>query len=73
MHGIPSGGTSGQILAKTSATDWAVGWVEDQVGAGGGIDAEAAVDAVAGALTAGNNIDVTYNDAAGVITPTPRR
>ena len=40
----------------------------DQVGAGGGIDAEAAVDAVAAALVAGNNIDVTYNDAANTIT-----
>lgn len=25
-HGIPSGGTSGQVLAKTSGTDYAAGW-----------------------------------------------
>jgi hypothetical protein len=42
--------------------------VADQVGAGGGIDAEAAVDAVAAALgTGGNNIDITYNDALNTI------
>lgn len=25
-HGIPSGGTTGQVLAKTSGTDYAAGW-----------------------------------------------
>ena len=30
--GIPPGGTTGQVLAKTSAVDYAVGWVADQVG-----------------------------------------
>ena len=65
-HGIPAGGTDGQVLTKTSGTDYAAAW-EDAAG-GGGIDAEAAVDAVAAALVAGNNIDITYNDAAGTIT-----
>ena len=67
--GVPPGGSVGQILGKTGSADFAVGWVADQVGAGGGIDAEAAVDAVATALgLGGNNIDITYNDAAGTIT-----
>ena len=66
-RGLPAGGTAGQILGKTGGADYAVGWVADQVGAGGGIDAEAAVDAVAAALVAGNNIDITYNDAFGTI------
>ena len=65
---MPAGGTIGQMLGKTGSGDYATGWVADQVGAGGGIDAEAAVDAVAAALVAGNNIDITYNDAAGTIT-----
>jgi len=26
VHSIPSGGTTGQALTKTSGTDWAVGW-----------------------------------------------
>jgi Collagen triple helix repeat (20 copies) len=33
---LPVGGTSGQVLAKTSATNYAVGWV-DQTGGGGGV------------------------------------
>jgi hypothetical protein len=66
--GVPPGGVIGQVLGKTGSADFATGWVADQVGAGGGIDAEAAVDAVAAALVAGNNIDVTYNDAANTIT-----
>ena len=37
-------------------------------GGGGGITTEDAVDAVATALVAGNNIDVTYNDTANTIT-----
>jgi hypothetical protein len=39
---IPSGGTTGQVLAKTSGTDYAVGWVNQSGGttytAGTGID-----------------------------------
>jgi hypothetical protein len=26
VHGLPSGGTTGQALTKTSGTDWAAGW-----------------------------------------------
>jgi hypothetical protein len=65
--GIPPGGAVGQIIGKTGAADFAVGWVADQVGAGGGIDAEAAVDAVAAALATpgpSGGITVVYNDAA---------
>lgn len=32
VHGIPSGGTSGQVLAKSSATDYDVGWVNQSGG-----------------------------------------
>ena len=65
-HGIPAGGTDGQVLTKTSSSDYAAAW-EDAAG-GGGITTEDAVDAVATALVAGNNIDITYNDAANTIT-----
>jgi hypothetical protein len=64
--GIPTGGAVGQILGKTGSADYAVGWVADQVGAGGGIDAEAAVDAVAAAFTAGTQtgLAIGYSDSA---------
>ena len=67
--GVPPGGTTNQVLGKTSNTDYAVSWRDDLIGGGGGgITTEDAVDAVATALTAGNNIDVTYNDALNTIT-----
>jgi hypothetical protein len=31
---LPSGGTAGQVLAKTSATDYAAGWMDKNVGFG---------------------------------------
>jgi hypothetical protein len=70
--GLPTGGTTGQILGKTGSADYAVGWVADQVGAGGGVDAEGAVDATAAALAAGTHtgLSVAYNDAAGSISLT---
>src|SRR5688500_12138070 len=37
-------------------------------GGGGGITTEQAVDAVAAQLVAGNNIDITYDDAGNTIT-----
>ena len=67
-HGIPVGGDDGDVLTKTSSTDYAVAWETPTGGGGGGITTEDAVDAVAGALTPGNNIDITYNDSAGTIT-----
>ena len=66
-HGIPAGGTDGQVLTKTSSTDYAVDW-ETPSGGGGGISTEDAVDAVAAALVAGNNIDIAYVDASNTIT-----
>ncbi|GJF04977.1 hypothetical protein [Pseudonocardia sp. D17] len=35
-RGVPSGGTGGQLLAKTSATDYALGWVDPPSAGGGG-------------------------------------
>lgn len=34
--GVPAGGTAGQVLAKTSGTDYATGWVTPASGEGGG-------------------------------------
>lgn len=34
IHNVPTGGTAGQVLAKTSGADYAVGWV-NQTGGGG--------------------------------------
>jgi len=36
--GVPTGGATGQVLAKSSASDYATGWV-NQTGGGGGSDA----------------------------------
>lgn len=66
--GVPVGGTTGQVLGKASATDFDTGWIDQISGGGGGITTEDAVDAVATALTAGNNIDITYDDTANTIT-----
>ena len=67
--GVPPGGAAGQILGKTGSADYAVGWVADQVGAGGGLDAEGVMDLLGTTgLVAGNNIDLVYNDGAGTIT-----
>lgn len=33
---VPAGGSSGQVLKKTSATDGAIGWASDLTGGGGG-------------------------------------
>ena len=134
-QGVPTGGTAGQVLAKTTSADYATGWTTPATGGGGGevpaartisttapltgggdlsanrtlavsaftaavngvvpapvtvdltkylrtdgqwaapagsggggITVEDAVDAVAAALTAGNNIDIVYDDTANTIT-----
>lgn len=36
IQGLPTGGTEGQVLAKTSGADYAVGWVNQTGGGGGG-------------------------------------
>ena len=36
VHGIPSGGSSGQVLAKASNSDYDVEWVNQSGGGGGG-------------------------------------
>ena len=65
--GVAVGGTTGQVLAKTSATNYATEWV-DQTGGGGGITAEDAVDAAAAALTATLPLTEVSDDTAGTIT-----
>ena len=36
VHQIPDGGLLGQVLKKTSNSDYAVGWADDNTGGGGG-------------------------------------
>lgn len=36
LHGVPSGGTTGQVLKKSSGTDYAVEWANESGGGGGG-------------------------------------
>ena len=62
---------SGTLLAGANVTLTPTGddiTIASTGGGGGGITAEDAVDAVAGALTAGTNIDIAYNDTANTIT-----
>lgn len=35
-RGMPSGGSTGQVLAKTSGTNYAAGWIDPPEGGGGG-------------------------------------
>lgn len=35
--GVPTGGTAGQVLGKTSSADFDTGWVDQSGGAGGGV------------------------------------
>lgn len=40
IQGLPTGGTEGQVLAKTSGADYAVGWVNQTGGGGGGSETD---------------------------------
>jgi hypothetical protein len=79
-RGLPTGGTSGQVLAKSSATDYAVGWVDRVVttrqviagtGLTGGGDLSAdrtltvAYGSASGTAVQGNDARVTADQAAG--------
>ena len=59
-HGIPSGGTTGQVLAKTSDTDYDVEWVDQSGGGGGSSIEEVSLEELFGSV-----IPVTYADADG--------
>ena len=63
-HGIPTGGTDGQVLTKTSGTDYAADWETP----GAGYTDEQVRDVIGTALVAGNNIDITVTDAGDTIT-----
>jgi len=63
--GVPVGGTTGQILAKASDTDYDTEWV---TGGGGSYTNEEAQDAVGSILVDSSEIDFTYNDATPSIT-----
>ena len=39
IHGIPSGGSAGQVLGKTTDNDYDVEWIDQTGGGGGGSDA----------------------------------
>lgn len=56
-HSIPSGGTTGQVLKKTSNIDYAVAWEDETGGGGGGGGASAMTD-----LTDTNIVSPTEGD-----------
>lgn len=65
--GVPAGGTTGQVLTKTGAGDYATGWT-DPAGGSGGSDA-----ATAGWVTDEDSLTRTALDAAFVGSDTIRR
>ena len=56
VHSIPSGGTTGQVLAKSSGTDYAVSWVDAGGGGGGLLWASGTTDSTT------NKIPVTLSE-----------
>lgn len=43
VHGIPAGGSNGQVLAKSSSSDYAVHWVNQSGGGGGSVTVDSAM------------------------------
>lgn len=65
--GIPPGGTTGQVLAKTSSTDYAVGWVPQT---GGGSSVVPATETAQGILELATQAEATAGtDTIRAITP----
>jgi hypothetical protein len=56
--GVPTGGTNGQVLAKTADTDYAVAWIPAPAGGGG--------DGLT--LPLANNTPLTWLDSTGAVT-----
>jgi hypothetical protein len=71
-QGVPTGGTTGQVLAKTSNTDYATGWTTPSAGGGGG-SPQAAMDAgvigqwYAGQRSYGGSSNTTRTLALGTL------
>ena len=72
QYGVPEGGTTGQVLAKTSNTDFQIAWINpDGVGGGGGGDGDiTAVVAGTGLTGGGTTGSVTLNANIGTSTGT---
>lgn len=65
-QGVPTGGASGQVLAKTSAADYATGWINPPAGGGGGGLATVSHDAtLSGDGTPGNPLGVVAGAGGG--------
>jgi len=60
--GVPTGGTSGQVLAKNSSADYDTHWVTG--GGGGGIDSIASADGSVAVTTVGTAVDLSVAVAA---------
>lgn len=74
-HGVPSGGTTGQVLAKASGTDYDTEWVNASGGSGGHTiinDAGTSMTQRTGLQFSGLNVtDDSVNDKTVVTLPTP--
>ena len=71
IHNIPSGGTTGQVLKKTSGSNYAVEWA-DESGGGADIDDTAGHGATTKVWSAGKTYDTTeaLSDAIDTKVPT---
>jgi hypothetical protein len=61
--GVPTGGTSGQVLAKNSSADYDTHWVTSS-GGGGGIASVASADGSVSVTTVGSAVDLSVSVAA---------
>jgi Collagen triple helix repeat (20 copies) len=57
--GVPTGGSSGQVLAKSSGADYATAWVTPSSGGGGGQPVRATATVTTGNLPAGASVQTT--------------
>jgi len=72
VHSIPSGGTTGQVLKKSSDTDYAVSWGDESggqpivvtiaYGSSGYYEADKMFDDIQAAISAGQTVILKYSD-----------
>jgi len=65
--GVPTGGTSGQILAKNSNSDYDTHWINNTGGGGGGISSVASADGTVIVSTVSGAVDLSVPVTTNVV------